>query len=51
MAVRHELVRARASAWLGVAVTPNDGLLVLIVVAIDDQIAILAVSLQEDPFA
>ena len=32
-------LRARASVWLGVAVTPNDGLLVLFVVPIDDQIA------------
>ena len=44
-------LRARASVWLGVAVTPNDGLLVLFVVPIDDQIALLAVSLQATPFA
>jgi hypothetical protein len=33
-----------------VIVTQNDGLLVLIVVVIDNQIAILAVSLKIDPF-
>lgn len=43
-------LRARASAWLGVVMTPDDGLIGLIVVAIDDQIAILAVSRQIDPF-
>jgi len=44
-------LRARASAWLGVVAAPDDGLIVLIVVAIKDQIALLAVSLQAGPFA
>ena len=44
-------LRARASAWLGIVMTPDGGLLVLFVVAIDDQTAVLAVSLQIDPFA
>ena len=44
-------LRARASAWLGVLIAPGGSLIVLIVVAIDDQIAFLAVSLQEDLFA
>lgn len=44
-------LRARASAWLGVLMTPDGGLIVLFVVAIDDQIALLALSLQADPFA
>ena len=44
-------LRARASAWLGVLMTPDGGLIVLFVVAIDNQTAVLAVSLQVDPFA
>ena len=44
-------LRARASAWLGVLIAPGGSLIVLIVVAIDNQIAFLAVSLQEDLFA
>jgi hypothetical protein len=43
--------RARTSARLGVLMTPDGGLIGLIVVVIDDQIAFLAVSLQFDPFA
>ena len=44
-------LQARASAWLGIVMTLDGGLLVLFVVAIDDQTAVLAVSLQADPFA
>ena len=44
-------LRARASAWFGVVAMPDGGLIGLIVVAIDDQIALLAVSRQIDPFA
>ena len=45
-------LRAWASDWLGVAVTPNDRLLVLFVVAIDDQIALFtAIIIQPDPLA
>ena len=43
-------LRARRSAWLGVVVTPNGGMVVLIVVAMEDHIAILAVSFQVNPF-
>jgi hypothetical protein len=43
--------RARASAWLGVVMMPDGGRIVLIIAAIDDQIALLAVSLQADPLA
>jgi hypothetical protein len=44
-------LRARASAWFGVLMTPDGGLIGLFVVAIDEQSAFLAVSLQFDPFA
>jgi transposase len=43
-------LRAQASAWLGLVITPDDGLIVLFILAIDDQTAVLALSLQIDPF-
>ena len=44
-------LRAQASARLGVLTTPDGGLIVLFVVAIDNQIALLVLSLQAPPFA
>ena len=44
-------LRARASAWLGVVMAPGGGLIVLFILVIDNQTAVLAVSLQIDPFA
>src|SRR3712207_2731954 len=41
---------ARASAWLGVALTPEDGLIAALLVTVEDQAAILLVSVQADPF-
>jgi transposase len=40
---------ARASAWLGVVLTPEDGLIAVLLVAIEDQAAVLVVSIQADP--
>ena len=44
-------LRARASAWLGVVMAPGGGLIVLFILVIDNQTAVLAVSLRIDPFA
>ena len=44
-------LRARAFAWPGIVLTPDGGLIVLFMVAIGDQTALLAVSLQADSFA
>ncbi len=41
---------ARASAWLGVVLMPEDGLIAVLLVAIEDQAAICVVSIQSDPF-
>jgi transposase len=41
---------ARASAWLGVVLTPEDGLIAVLLVAVEDQAAICVVSIQSDPF-
>src|SRR5688500_2655362 len=41
---------ARAAAWLGVVLTPEDGLIAVLLVAVEDQAAICVVSIQSDPF-
>ena len=41
---------ARASAWLGVILTPEDGLIAALLVTVEDQAAVLLVSIQADPF-
>ena len=41
---------ARASAWLGVILTPEDGLIAALLVTVEDQAAVLVVSIQADPF-
>jgi transposase len=41
---------ARASAWFGVVLTPEDGLTAILLVAIEDQTAVLVVSIEPDPF-
>ena len=41
---------ARASAWLGVVLTPQGGLIAVLLVTIEDQAAVLVVSIQADPF-
>jgi transposase len=41
---------ARASAWLGVVLTPEDGLIAALLVTAEDQAAVLVVSIQADPF-
>ena len=41
---------ARASTWLGVAFTPEDGLIAALLVMVEDQAAVLLVSVQADPF-
>jgi hypothetical protein len=40
---------AQASAWLGVVLAPEDGLIAVLLVAIEDQAALLVVSIQADP--
>jgi hypothetical protein len=42
-------LRDAASAWIGAVVTPNGGLIFLLVVACDEQAALLVLSLQPDP--
>jgi transposase len=42
---------ARASAWFGVVLTPEDGLTAILLVAIEDQTAVLVVSIEPDPFS
>jgi len=42
-------LQARAAAWLCVVITPNNGLIILVVVAIGDQTAVLIVTLQNNP--
>src|SRR3712207_1947076 len=39
---------ARASAWLGVALTPEDGLIAVLLVVVEDQAAIFVASIQSD---
>ena len=41
---------ARAAAWLGVILTPEDGLIAALLVTVEDQAAVLLVSIQADPF-
>ena len=42
-------LRDAAAAWLGAVATPNGGLIFLFVVASDEKVALLVVSLQPDP--
>src|SRR5215210_5675623 len=41
---------ARASAWVGAVLTPDGGLTAVLLVTVEDQIAVLVVSIQADPF-
>ena len=41
---------ARASAWVGAILTPDGGLTAVLLVTVEDQIAVLVVSIQADPF-
>jgi transposase len=41
---------ARAAAWLGVVLMPEDGLIAVLLVTVEDQAAVLVVSIQADPF-
>jgi transposase len=41
---------ARAATWLGVVLTPEDGLFAVLLVTVEDQAAICVVSIQADPF-
>jgi transposase len=43
-------LQARAAAWLCVVIAPDEAPVMLFVVAINDQIAVLAATLQIDPF-
>jgi hypothetical protein len=40
---------ARASAWIGTILMPDGGLTAVLLLAVEDQIAILVVSIQADP--
>ena len=41
---------ARAAAWLGVVLMPEDGLIAVLLVTVEDQAAVLVVGIQADPF-
>ena len=41
---------AWASAWVGAILTPDGGLTAVLLVTVEDQIAVLVVSIQADPF-
>jgi transposase len=41
---------ARAAAWLGVVLTPEDGLIAVLLVTVEHQAAVFVVSIQADPF-
>jgi transposase len=41
---------ARASAWIGAILTPDGGLTAILLVMVEDQAAVLVVSVQADPF-
>ena len=41
---------ARASAWVGAILTPDGGLTAVLLVTVEDQTAVLVVSIQADPF-
>ena len=40
---------ARASAWVGTILMPDGGLTAVLLLAVEDQIAVLVVSIQPDP--
>ena len=40
---------ARASAWVGTILTPDGGFTAVLLLAVEDQIAVLVVSIQADP--
>ena len=40
---------ARASAWVGTILMPDGGLTAVLLLAVEDQIAVLVVSIQADP--
>jgi transposase len=41
---------ARTSAWIGAILTPDGGLTAILLVTVEDQAAVLVVSIQADPF-
>ena len=41
---------AQASAWVGAILTSDGGLTAILLVTVEDQTAVLAVSIQADPF-
>ncbi len=41
---------ARASAWVSAILTPDGGLTALFLLTVEDQTAVLVVSIQGDPF-
>jgi hypothetical protein len=40
----------QVAAWLGVVLTPEDGLIAVLLVTVEDQAAVIVVSIQADPF-
>jgi transposase len=41
---------SRASVWIGAILTPDAGLTAILLVTVEDQTAVLVVSIQADPF-